>query len=60
MMDLGEISWILGVCMTQDRKAGWIALSQEKYILEVFRLTAIRAVKTYTDARISTGAKGGI
>jgi hypothetical protein len=35
MTDLGEISWILGICITRDRKAGWVALSQEKYIREV-------------------------
>ena len=35
MTDLGEISWILGVRVTRDRKAGWVALSQEKYIREV-------------------------
>ena len=34
-MDMGEISWILGIQVTRDRRAGWIALSQEKYILEV-------------------------
>ena len=35
MTDLGEISWILGIHITQDRKAGWISLSQQQYIEEV-------------------------
>ena len=35
MTDLGEISWILGIHVTRDRKAGWVALSQEKYIQEM-------------------------
>ena len=35
MTDMGEISWILGIRVTRDWRAGWIALSQEKYILEV-------------------------
>jgi len=35
MTDLGEISWILGIHVTQDRKEGWIALSQQKYLEEV-------------------------
>jgi hypothetical protein len=35
MTDLGEITWILGIHVTRDRRAGWIALSQEKYTLEV-------------------------
>src|SRR5258707_682749 len=34
MMDLGEIAWILGIHVTRDRNAGWIALSQEKFITE--------------------------
>src|SRR5260370_17442746 len=34
MTDLGEIAWILGICITRDRNAGWIALSQEKFITE--------------------------
>ena len=35
MTDLGEITWILGMHITRDRRAGWIALSQEKYALEL-------------------------
>jgi transposase InsO family protein len=35
MTDLGELAWILGVHVTRDRHAGWIALSQEKYALEI-------------------------
>jgi Reverse transcriptase (RNA-dependent DNA polymerase) len=32
MTDLGELTWILGMQVTQDRDAGWIALTQHKYI----------------------------
>jgi Reverse transcriptase (RNA-dependent DNA polymerase) len=32
MMDLGEISWILGMCITCDHEKGTIALSQQQYI----------------------------
>ena len=35
MTDLGEISWILGIHVTRDRKEGWITLSQQKYLEEV-------------------------
>jgi len=35
MTDLGEISWILGIHVTWDRKEGWIALLQQKYLEEV-------------------------
>ena len=35
MTDLGEITWILGMHITHDHCAGWIALSQEKYALEL-------------------------
>jgi hypothetical protein len=35
MTDLGEITWIIGVHVTRDRCAGWIALSQDKYALEI-------------------------
>src|SRR5260370_7146355 len=34
MTDLGEIAWILGIHVTHDCNAGWIALSQEKFITE--------------------------
>jgi hypothetical protein len=33
--DLGDISWILGMHVTHDRDAGWIAISQQKYIEEI-------------------------
>jgi Reverse transcriptase (RNA-dependent DNA polymerase) len=49
MTDLGEISWILGVRITCNREAGWVALSQEKYIEEVlqhFRRSDIRPIST--------------
>jgi reverse transcriptase-like protein len=49
MTDLGEISWILGMHVTRDHAVGWIALSQEKYIMEVlerFRKTNIRPIST--------------
>jgi Reverse transcriptase (RNA-dependent DNA polymerase) len=32
MTDLGELTWILGMQVTQDRDAGWIMLMQHKYI----------------------------
>ena len=35
MTDLGEITWILGMHITHDHHAGWTALSQEKYALEL-------------------------
>jgi hypothetical protein len=35
MTDLGEMSFILGMSVTRDRSAGWIALSQERHSLEV-------------------------
>jgi hypothetical protein len=35
MTDLGDISWILGMHITRDRNAGWIAISQQKYIEEI-------------------------
>jgi Reverse transcriptase (RNA-dependent DNA polymerase) len=35
MTNLGKISWILGMHVTRDHDAGWITLSQEKYINEI-------------------------
>jgi hypothetical protein len=49
MTNLGEISWILGMHIMQDRATGWIALSQEKYITEVlerFRKTNVHPIST--------------
>ena len=37
MTDLGELSWILGMHVSRDRNAGWIAISQEKYSLEILQ-----------------------
>jgi len=37
MMDLGEISYILGMLITWDHKAGRIDLSQQKYIEEILQ-----------------------
>jgi hypothetical protein len=34
-MDLGELTWILGMHITWDCKVGWIDLSQQKYIKEI-------------------------
>ena len=51
MTDLGEISWILGIHVTRDRKAGWVTLSQEKYIqemLERFGKSNVRPISTPT------------
>jgi hypothetical protein len=49
MSDLGELTWILGMHVTRDRKAGWIALSQEKYIddiLQRFGKANVRPIST--------------
>jgi len=49
MTDLGEISWILGIHVTQDREEGWIALSQQKYleeVLERFNKANVRPIST--------------
>ena len=51
MTDLGELAWILGVHVTHDRHAGWIALSQEKYALEIlehFGKSDMRPISTPT------------
>jgi hypothetical protein len=34
MTDLGEMGWILSICMTRDRDKGTITLLQEKFIRE--------------------------
>jgi hypothetical protein len=49
MTDLGELTWILGIHVTRDRSAGWITLSQEKYIeeiLERFGKSDVRPIST--------------
>jgi hypothetical protein len=49
MTDLGEMSWILGIHVTRDRDAGWIAPSQQKYsceVLERFGKTDVRPIST--------------
>ncbi len=51
MTDLGEITWILGMHITRNRKEGWIALSQEKIsgeILEQFGKSDVRPISTPT------------
>jgi hypothetical protein len=51
MTDLGEITWILGMHVTRDRDAGWIALSQERYVndvLERFGKANIKPISTPT------------
>jgi Reverse transcriptase (RNA-dependent DNA polymerase) len=51
MTDLGEITWILGMHVTRDRDAGWIALSQERYVNDVlkhFGKANIRPISTPT------------
>jgi hypothetical protein len=51
MTDLGKITWILGIHVTHDHHAGWIALSQEKYALEVlerFGKSDVRPISTPT------------
>lgn len=47
MTDLGEITWILGMHVTRDRSAGWIALSQEKYIREVLERSPEIDIRSY-------------
>ena len=37
MTDLGEITWILGMHVMCDRDAGWITLSQERYINDILK-----------------------
>ena len=37
MTDLGELTWILGMHVTWDHKAGQIDLSQQKYIKEILK-----------------------
>jgi hypothetical protein len=49
MTDLGKISWILGFQVTRDRDKGIIALSQEKFILEIlnrFNKSHVRPIPT--------------
>jgi hypothetical protein len=49
MTDLGEIAWILGMHVTRDRNAGWIALSQENFVndlLQRFNKSNIRQIGT--------------
>src|SRR5216684_4681508 len=51
MTNLGEITWILGMHVTRNRKEGWIVLSQEKFsgeILEQFGKLDIRPISTPT------------
>ncbi|HEX4706357.1 MAG TPA: reverse transcriptase domain-containing protein, partial [Candidatus Udaeobacter sp.] len=49
MTDLGEMSYILGMHVTRDRKAGWISLSQERHaadVLERFGKSNVRPIST--------------
>jgi hypothetical protein len=49
MTDLGEMSYILGMHITRDFDAGWIALSQERYaseVLEHFGKSDIKPIST--------------
>jgi hypothetical protein len=51
MTDLGDISWILGMHVTRNCNAGWIAISQQKYIEEIlgrFRMLDARPISTPT------------
>jgi hypothetical protein len=51
MTDLGDISWILGMHVTCDRNAGWIAISQQKYIEEIlgrFGMSDMHPISTPT------------
>jgi Reverse transcriptase (RNA-dependent DNA polymerase) len=47
--DLGDITWILGMHVTRDRSAGWIALSQKAHveaILDRFDKSSVRPIST--------------
>jgi hypothetical protein len=49
MTDLGEMSYILGMHVTRDFDAGWIALSQERYasdVLERFGKSNVKPIST--------------
>jgi Reverse transcriptase (RNA-dependent DNA polymerase) len=49
MTDLGPISWILGMHVTRDIKAGWISLSQSKHntdVLERFGFNVAHPITT--------------
>ena len=49
MTDLGKISWILGIHVTQNVEEGWISLSQQKYleeVLERFDMADLRPIST--------------
>src|SRR5258708_11952924 len=49
MTDLGELNWILGICVTRDHQKGTISLSQEKFaakVLERFEKTGLHPIST--------------
>ena len=49
MIDLGELTYILGMHIKRDRKAGWIELPQERYIediLESYGKPDVRQIST--------------
>ncbi len=49
MTDLGELNWILGICIVCDRHAGTTTLCQEKFAEEVlkrFEKTGLRPIST--------------
>jgi Reverse transcriptase (RNA-dependent DNA polymerase) len=49
MMDLGDISWILGMHITRDREKGTIVLSQQQYaedVLQKFGKADVRPIST--------------
>jgi reverse transcriptase-like protein len=49
MTDLGELNWILGICVMQDHHVGTIALSQKKFakkILKQFKKTGLCPIST--------------
>jgi len=51
MMDLRELTWILGMHVTQDHEAGRIDLFQQKYIEEIlkrFGKSNVRPISTPT------------
>src|SRR5260370_14530688 len=58
MTDLGKIAWILGICVTCNHNAGWIALSQEKFSTETLeRLSKGNVCPISTPARANEHLK---
>jgi hypothetical protein len=55
-MDLGPISWLLGIQVTRNRESHTITLSQNSYIESIltrFNLTDVKPLTTPMDPNIS-------